>query len=138
MSIGCPLVATGARALPEIIQDGINGLLCRTDDQGDLAAKMSFLLDGPAAAEHLGHQAAVDCRQRYSSGLLAARSADYHQRRARIGAYEGLTCSAARPGRRATANSDVPVRSRPARARRRSWKKARRSAQGIGQGGSLR
>jgi glycosyltransferase involved in cell wall biosynthesis len=80
MYIGCPLVATGAGALPEIIQDGVNGLLRRPDDLGDLAAKLSFLLNGPAAAELLGRQAAVDCRQRYSSGLLAARSADYHRR----------------------------------------------------------
>ena len=80
MSQGCPLVATAAGALSEIVQDGVNGLVCRPDDPADLAEKLCLLLENPSCAERLGHQAAVDSRRRYNPGLLAARSVDYYQR----------------------------------------------------------
>ncbi len=80
MSQGCPLVATAAGALSEIVQDGVNGLVCRPDDPEDLAEKLCLLLENPSYAERLGRQAAVDCRQRYDPGLLAARTVDYYQR----------------------------------------------------------
>jgi glycosyltransferase involved in cell wall biosynthesis len=80
MSQGCPVVVSEAGALPEIVQDGVNGLVCRSNNPDDLAEKLRLLLDQPAYAERLGHQAAIDCQQRYNPGLLAARSVDYYQR----------------------------------------------------------
>jgi glycosyltransferase involved in cell wall biosynthesis len=80
MSQGCPLVATAAGALSEIVQDGVNGLVCRPDDPEDLAEKLCLLLENPPYAERLGRQAAVDSRRRYDPGLLAARTVDYYQR----------------------------------------------------------
>ena len=80
MSQGCPLVATSAGALAEIVQDGVNGLVCRPDDPEDLAEKLCLLLENPPYAERLGRQAAVDSRRRYDPGLLAARTVDYYQR----------------------------------------------------------
>lgn len=80
MSQGCPLVATAAGALSEIVQDGVNGLVCRPDDPADLAEKLCLVLENPPYAERLGRQAAVDSRLRYDPGLLAARTVDYYQR----------------------------------------------------------
>jgi glycosyltransferase involved in cell wall biosynthesis len=80
MSQGCPLVVTAAGALSEIVQDGVNGLVCRPDDPGDLAEKLCLLLANPSYAERLGCQAAIDSRQRYNPDLLATRSVDYYQR----------------------------------------------------------
>jgi glycosyltransferase involved in cell wall biosynthesis len=80
MSQGCPLVVTAAGGLSEIVQDGVNGLVCRPDDPGDLAEKLCLLLEDPPLAERLGRQAAIDCRQRYNPDLLATRSVDYYQR----------------------------------------------------------
>jgi len=80
MSQGCPLVATAAGALSEIVQDGVNGLVCRPDDPEDLAEKLCLLLENRPYAERLGRQAAVDSRRRYDPGLLAARTVDYYQR----------------------------------------------------------
>jgi glycosyltransferase involved in cell wall biosynthesis len=80
MSQGCPVVATNAGALSEMIQDGVNGLLCRPNEPDDLAAKISLLLGHPAYADRLGRQAVIDCRERYDPALLAARSAAYYQR----------------------------------------------------------
>jgi glycosyltransferase involved in cell wall biosynthesis len=80
MSQGCPLVVTAVGGLSEIVQDGVNGLVCRPDDPADLAEKLCFLLENPPSAERLGCQAAIDCRQRYNPDVLAARSVDYYQR----------------------------------------------------------
>jgi glycosyltransferase involved in cell wall biosynthesis len=80
MSQGCPLVVTGAGALSEIVQDGVNGLVCRPDDPADLAEKLCCLTENPSLAERLGRQAAVDCRRRYNPDFLAARQAEYYQR----------------------------------------------------------
>jgi glycosyltransferase involved in cell wall biosynthesis len=79
MSQGCPLVVTAAGALSEIVQDGVNGLVCRPNDPGDLAEKLCLLLGSPPYAERLGCQAAIDSRQRYNPDLLATRSVDYYQ-----------------------------------------------------------
>jgi glycosyltransferase involved in cell wall biosynthesis len=46
------VVASDVAALAEIVQDGINGLLCRKDDVGDLADKLEMVLD-PAFAHSL-------------------------------------------------------------------------------------
>jgi glycosyltransferase involved in cell wall biosynthesis len=87
MSQGCPIVVAAAGALCEIVQDGVNGLVCQPDDPGDLAKKLCLLLEHPTLAQRLGRQAAVDCSQRYNPGLLTTRSVDYYRRiiaRARV------------------------------------------------------
>ncbi len=77
MSQGCPLVVSAAGALPEIVQDGVNGLVCRPGDPADLAEKVCLLLEHPDYAARLAHQALIDSR-RYNPGALAARSIDYY------------------------------------------------------------
>lgn len=77
---GCPLVATAAGALAEIVDDGINGMLCRPDDPEDLAEKLCTILDDPSAAAGFGHRAEIDARRRYDPDLLAARSAENYRR----------------------------------------------------------
>jgi glycosyltransferase involved in cell wall biosynthesis len=92
MSQGCPLVVAAAGALPEIVQDGVNGLVCRPNNPGDLAEKLCLLLENPRAAEQLGRQAALDSRRRYNPDLLATRSIDYYQRViARARAKQGIS-----------------------------------------------
>jgi glycosyltransferase involved in cell wall biosynthesis len=80
MAQGCPLVATAAGALAEIVQDGANGLLCRPEDPEDLATKICFLLENPLSAQQFGRQAKLDSNRRYDPALLAARSVDYYKR----------------------------------------------------------
>ena len=80
MSQGCSLVATAAGTLSEIVQDGVNRLVCRPDDPEDLAENLCLLLENPPYAEQHGRQAAVDSRRHYDPGLLAARTVDYYQR----------------------------------------------------------
>lgn len=74
MSQGCPVIATNVGAVPEIVQDGRNGLLCRADDPHDLARKLQVMLDNPRRAAELGEQAAIDCVTRYDPRQIARQS----------------------------------------------------------------
>lgn len=50
MAAGLPLVGTSVGGIPELIQDGDNGLLCRPADPEDLAEKITLLLGGDLQA----------------------------------------------------------------------------------------
>ncbi len=80
MALGCPLVAARIGGIPEIVQDGVNGLLHRPDDPDDLAQKMIALLREPARAAHLGRQAAADCERRFHPEVIAYRLEGFYRR----------------------------------------------------------
>ncbi len=77
---GCPLVVTAAGALPEIVQDGINGLLCRPDDPEDLTDKICRLLNDPSLAARLGQRAMIDGGDWYDPGHLAEKFLKFYYR----------------------------------------------------------
>lgn len=54
LSQGLPVVATRVSALPEIVEDGINGRLVPPEDPGALAAALAALVAEPAARRRLG------------------------------------------------------------------------------------
>jgi glycosyltransferase involved in cell wall biosynthesis len=80
MALGCPVVATGAGAIPEIVRDGSNGLLCRPEDPADLAEKVIALMAEPARAAALGWHAALDCERLYHPDVIAGRVIEFYQR----------------------------------------------------------
>lgn len=80
MALGCPTVATRAGAFPEIIQDGVNGLLCEPEDAKDLAAKICRILGDASLAARLGYQAGLDCERRYDARLIANRLVEVYRR----------------------------------------------------------
>src|SRR5258707_1384052 len=57
---GCPLVATRAGGIPEMVEDGVNGLLRWPGDADDMAGKVLSLLDNPELAARLGERAGKD------------------------------------------------------------------------------
>lgn len=57
MAYGCPIVSTNVGGIPELITDGVNGLLCPPEDPGCLAAKITLLIGDPALRERLGRAA---------------------------------------------------------------------------------
>lgn len=57
MSCGIPVIASHLAGIPEIIEDGQNGLLFPAGDSQALARKLVYLLDNPSAGERLGHAA---------------------------------------------------------------------------------
>ncbi len=79
MALGCPMVATRVGGIPEIVQDGSNGLLCRSEDPADLADKVIALVIEPTRAAALGHQAALDCERLYHPDVIAGRITAFYR-----------------------------------------------------------
>jgi len=80
MALGCPIVAAQAGGIPEILQDGVNGLLHRSEDPSDLAAKIIYLLKNPARAAELGRQAASDCERQFYPDIVTSRLLEFYRR----------------------------------------------------------
>ena len=57
MAYGRPIVTTAVGGIPELINDGINGLLCEPADPEGLARKIITLIDDPALRASLGREA---------------------------------------------------------------------------------
>lgn len=64
MAYGCPIVATTVGGIPELIEDGVNGLLCPPADPACLAEKLRTLIDSPDVRQRLGREA----RRSYERG----------------------------------------------------------------------
>lgn len=79
MAQGCPLVAPSVGGIPEMIQDGVNGLLFRVGDAADLAAQLRHLLTVEELASRLGDQAVRDCERRYDPDTLAAQTVEFYR-----------------------------------------------------------
>jgi glycosyltransferase involved in cell wall biosynthesis len=63
MSIGMPVVALGTTALPEVIQDGVNGYI--SSDPDTLIDRMKELVADPDLARKLGRRAQETARERF-------------------------------------------------------------------------
>lgn len=66
MIAGCPLIAPDASALPELIDDGVSGLLFESGDAVDLAGALETLLQQPELARRLGQRAREEAQSRFS------------------------------------------------------------------------
>ena len=64
MAYGCPIVTTAVGGIPEVIEDGYNGLLCPAHDPACLADKIRQLIDDPTKRAELGWAA----RRSYEAG----------------------------------------------------------------------
>ena len=76
MACGCPLVAAGVGALPEIVEDGKTGLLYKPGDVANAADRISGLLDDEPRRQRLAEAAAANARDRFSPERCAATFAD--------------------------------------------------------------
>ncbi len=65
MANGCVMVASNVGGLPEVVRDGVCGLLHRTEDLHDMAAKVSKLLDDAALYDMLRAQSLIEV-EKYS------------------------------------------------------------------------
>jgi glycosyltransferase involved in cell wall biosynthesis len=57
MAAGAPIISTAVGGVPELIEDGVHGLLVPPSDPPSLAAGIARLLDDPAVARRLGDAA---------------------------------------------------------------------------------
>jgi glycosyltransferase involved in cell wall biosynthesis len=63
MAVGTPVVASRVGGIPEIVRDGVDGLLAPPDDPGALASCIKAILSNP----QLRQQMSVNARQRFLS-----------------------------------------------------------------------
>ncbi len=80
MAMGVPVVATRVSAIPELVEDGVSGLLVPPGEPGPLAAAMARLLGDPA----LRHRVIAAARQRvvrdFDNGLLIRQLAAIYEK----------------------------------------------------------
>lgn len=70
---GKPAVAARIGALPEVVRDGMTGLLFEPGDADDLAAKLNALADGYARAAAMGREGRRLAETEYAPGLHLGR-----------------------------------------------------------------
>jgi glycosyltransferase involved in cell wall biosynthesis len=71
MRASLPIVATQVAAIPEVVEDGVTGILVPPDDPNAVAdAVLSLVLD-PRRARELGRAGSLRLRQRFSPGAMA-------------------------------------------------------------------
>jgi glycosyltransferase involved in cell wall biosynthesis len=71
MAQGCPIVSTDAGACPESIFPGRTGLLARSEDAEDFAAKICAVLGDPQAAAAMGRTAREHVMRHHSPTAVA-------------------------------------------------------------------
>lgn len=80
MARGLPVVATAVDGIPELIEDGVNGLLYSHENSFALAEKLSYLLDHPQARVSLGNRGRQTVDQKFTVGKFAASVAELYQK----------------------------------------------------------
>ncbi len=70
MAYGLPVVARASGAVPEVIEDGANGLLVGGEEPGAFAQAVLRVLDDAALAARLGAAARLAVERRFSAGAM--------------------------------------------------------------------
>lgn len=72
------VIANAVGGVPEIIQDGINGIICKTNDADGLYEKLKWAIENPIQAKAIGKQAAENMKEHFSSREFGKKYADYY------------------------------------------------------------
>lgn len=84
MACGTPVVSTRVAGVPEMIDDGVNGLLVNEGDIPGLAAAIERLLTDKPVAQKMGAQALQSAREKFAIENSAARLIELLVHHARI------------------------------------------------------
>jgi glycosyltransferase involved in cell wall biosynthesis len=72
MAAGLPVIASAVDSLPDMIEDGVNGVLFECGNDKELAAKIVDLLDDRARSKSIGHAAREMALKRFSADRMTA------------------------------------------------------------------
>jgi N-acetyl-alpha-D-glucosaminyl L-malate synthase BshA len=73
MFFGCPSVSTNVGGIPEVMEDGVTGLLVPFGDPGDIARAVERLIEDKALREELGRNAKAQAHERFSADVIIPR-----------------------------------------------------------------
>ncbi len=73
MSFGRPCVATDVGGIPEVVEDGVSGLLVAPGDASALARGLELLIADPARRSAMGAVAQRTARERFSAEVIVPR-----------------------------------------------------------------
>ena len=76
---GCPVVANDAGGLSETVEDGVTGLLARSNDIEDLCRKVMSLMNDPVRARQLGANARRFVAERHAARKLADEAVEVYR-----------------------------------------------------------
>lgn len=80
LSVGRPVVASRAGPGPEVVEDGVSGLLCDPHDPKSIASCVSTLLASPALRDRLGRGARCRALERFSLEALVLQNENFYAR----------------------------------------------------------
>ena len=80
MAVGRPTVFTRLGPGPELIEDGVSGLLCDPRDPADIGRSLVRFLDDPVFAERLGCAARLRAVEHFAKGDWIVRNSDFYAR----------------------------------------------------------
>lgn len=78
MFFGCPSVATAVGGIPEVVQDGVDGLLVPFGDAEKLAEAIEKLIQDRQLRRRLGDAARINAAQRFSANAIIPRYEDLY------------------------------------------------------------
>jgi len=81
MRFGCPSVATSVGGIPEVVEDGVSGMLAPFGDIDQLAAALQYLIQNPTRRKALGDAAKQQAQTRFTADAIVPRyeSLYHHQ-----------------------------------------------------------
>lgn len=80
MAMGKPVVGARIGGIPELIDDGQDGLLFDSGDALDLAEKLSYLLANPGRCKEMGFNARRKMESKYDAGIHYQKILDVYRR----------------------------------------------------------
>lgn len=80
MAAGRPIVATTAGGIPEIVEDGLNGLLVPPRDHHALADAIVRALKNPAMRQQMGDAGLARVKERFTVERMVEQTADVYKR----------------------------------------------------------
>lgn len=79
MAAGKPVVASDVGGIPDLVEDGVNGLLFHSEDVHALSGALRSLIENPDRAEMMGQQGKLKCRD-YSAEAMVEKLDSLYRR----------------------------------------------------------
>jgi glycosyltransferase involved in cell wall biosynthesis len=80
MFFGCPSVATRVGGIPEVVEDGVSGLLVPAGDVDALTRAVQRLIGDPASRVAMGRAARQRAQEQFSAERIVSRYVELYER----------------------------------------------------------